>query len=267
MSWPDARGGPARFVAVERRVRPCARLFFFPHAGGGPSAGSVLRDLLPPHIEPWVVSLPGRQGRQDEPPATDLDSVVADLAGALAGFEDLPHALFGYCAGALPALLVARESRPARLFVGSFAAPDVASIPRRLHLLPHDAFWTAVLDQGGIPPQLARHEELRAVFEPVLRQDFALYAGYRHRAAQPMDVPVTVLVGRDDPHLGRGAVLGWRRQSRYPLDLSELAAGHWLLEAGAGELVATIADRMRADLMRADLDRGRHRAIASRAGT
>src|SRR5947208_6667549 len=75
MSWPDARGGPARFVAVERRVRPCARLFFFPHAGGGPSAGSVLRDLLPPHIEPWVVSLPGRQGRQDEPPATDLDSV------------------------------------------------------------------------------------------------------------------------------------------------------------------------------------------------
>ena len=57
-------------------------------------------------------------------------------------------------------------------------------------------------------------------------------------------------------------MLGWRRQSRYPLDLSELAAGHWLLEAGAGELVATIADRMGADL-----DHGRQRAIASRTGT
>src|SRR5689334_3839541 len=214
MPWPDGSARSAGFVAVERRERPRARLFFFPHAGGGPSAGSVLRDLLPPDLEPWVVSLPGRQGRQDDRPATDLDEVVTDLVGALAGLADRPYALFGYCAGALPALLVARRCRPARLFVGSFAAPDIAPIPRRLHLLPHTAFWTAVLEQGGIPPQLARHEELRPVFEPVLRQDFALYAGYEHQAAAPMDTPITVIAGRDDPYLGRGVLLGWRRQTR-----------------------------------------------------
>jgi surfactin synthase thioesterase subunit len=253
MSWPDdvgrgPRGGRAAFVAVQRRERPRARLFFFPHAGGGPSAGSILRDLLPPDLEPWVVSLPGRQGRQDDRAATDLGEVVADLAGALVELDDLPYALFGYCAGALPALLVARRCRPARLFVGSFAAPDIAPIPRRLHLLPHHAFWAAVLEQGGIPPQLARHVELRPVFEPVLRQDFELYAGYRHRTAEPMDVPITVFVGRHDPHLGRGALLGWRRQSGHPLDLCELSGEHWLLDANAPELVKTIADRMLADL-------------------
>jgi len=265
MSWPDdvapgPRDGRAGFVAVERRDRPRARLFFFPHAGGGPSAGSILRDLLPPALEPWVVSLPGRQGRQEDPAVTDLGEVVADLAGALVGLDDLPYALFGYCAGALPALLLARRSGPARLFVGSFAAPDIAPIPRRLHLLPHDAFWTAVLELGGIPPQLARHGELRPVFEPVLRQDFELYAGYRHRAAEPMDVPITVLAGRDDPHLGRGALLGWRRQTSHPLDLCELAGEHWLLDASARDLVATVADRMLTDL-------DRHPATPVRAGT
>jgi surfactin synthase thioesterase subunit len=268
MRWPDdvapgprdgRPGSLAGLVAVEPRERPRARLFFFPHAGGGPSAGSILRDLLPPYVEPWVVSLPGRQGRQDEAAATDLGEVVADLAGALDRLDDLPYALFGYCAGALAALLVARRCRPGRLFVGSFAAPDIAHIPRRVHLLPHDAFWTAVLGQGGIPPQLARHEELRPVFEPVLRQDFALYAGYRHRAAEPMDVPITVLAGRDDPHLGSGALLGWRRQTRHPLDLCRLPGGHWLLDANAGELVAAIADRMLADLRRRP-------AMPSRAG-
>ena len=206
-----------------------------------------------------MVSLPGRQGRQEDPAVTDLGGVVADLAGALVGLDDLPYALFGYCAGALPALLVARECRPARLFVGSFAAPDIAPIPRRLHLLPHNAFWAAVLEQGGFPPQLARHVDLRPVFEPVLRQDFELYAGYRHRAAGPMDVPITVFAGRDDPHLGRGALLGWRRQSRHPLDLCELPGEHWLLDATAPDLVATIADRMLADL-------DRHPALAARAG-
>ncbi|GIH19615.1 thioesterase II family protein [Rugosimonospora africana] len=232
------------FVPVDRRATARVRLFVFPHAGAGPAAAAALRDLLPPEIEPWVVNLPGRHTRQAEPARTDIGPLSVELAEAIRDHDDLPHALFGYCGGALLAYLVAGHHTPQRLFVGSFAAPDVALIPRRMHLVPDPAFWNLVLEEGGIPPQLARHDELRAVFEPPLRADFTLYAGYRHRPAQPLATAITVLYGRDDQHLSRGSVLGWRRHSRQPLDLCELTTGHWLLDQAADQVAGAIAGRL-----------------------
>ena len=139
------------------------------------------------------------------------------------------RAYFGYCGGALLAYLLARAEPPDHLLVGSFAAPDVALVPRRLHRLTHEDFWDVVLAQGGVPPELAG-SELRDVFEDALRADFELYAGYFHIAAEPLDVPITVLAGRADTGLGLGALLGWRRQSTRPVELCRLDTGHWMVD-------------------------------------
>ncbi|WP_320068797.1 thioesterase II family protein [Micromonospora sp. RTGN7] len=234
------------FLRLERRDRARARLVVFPHAGGGPGALADLAAHLPDDIEPWALNLPGRQARLHEAPRTDVERLIADIAGDLA---DIPgyRAYFGYCGGALLAYLAARAATPDRLFVGSFAAPDVAPLPRRLHQLPEDMFWDAVLDQGGVPPELA-NPDLRPVFEAALRADFALYAAYYHRRTAPLETPVTVLYGRDDDQLTRGGLLGWRRHSTSRPELCELEAGHWLVAEDPAGVAARLAARIHDDV-------------------
>jgi surfactin synthase thioesterase subunit len=237
-------GGTTRagwFVCVAPREHTRSRLFVFPHAGGGPGAVGELAALLPPDVEPWALNLPGRQARLAEQPRTDLAPLVAELAADLADARDgVPQVLFGYCGGALLAYLTARTCPPERLVVGSSAAPDVARVPRRLHLLAADDFWDMVLDQGGVPADLAR-PDLRPLFEPTLRADFALYAAYHHEAVPPLDVPITVLYGRADDGLRRGGLLGWRRHTTAGARLCEVDAGHWLVDEAPAAVALALA--------------------------
>ena len=234
------------FLRVEPRPESVTRLYAFPHGGAGPAAFATLAAQLPPEIELWALNLPGRHARRDEPARTDLEQLVEEIAADLA---DPPgdYALFGYCGGALLAYLAARRCRPQHLFVASFAAPDIAIVPRRLHLMPDDLFWNAVLEQGGVPPELA-HPDLRPVFEPAIRADFALYAGHRRQRFAPLDLPITVLYGRDDADLNLGGLLGWRRHtSAARPELRGFAAGHWLIDEHPAGVAACLAEGLGID--------------------
>lgn len=217
------------------------RVVTFPHAGGGPASLATLAPLFPPPVQPWAVNLPGRQARLAEDPRTDLTGLVDDLAAALETVPR-PFALFGYCSGALLAYLVARRVPPAHLIVGSFAAPDVALVPRRLHALPSHLFWDRLVAAGGIPADLAAHTDLYPVLEPALRADFTMLAGYRHAPCAPVDAPVTVLYGRHDRSLPHGGLLGWRRHSTRRPTLREIDASHWLVDDAPAEVAAVIAE-------------------------
>ncbi|GIJ56363.1 thioesterase II family protein [Virgisporangium aurantiacum] len=236
------------YVPLRKDGAGDVRVVAFPHAGGGPASLATLAPMFPPHVEPWAVNLPGRQARLAEDPRTDLDGLVDDLAAALAAVPR-PYALFGYCSGALLAYLVARHAAavPARLVVGSFAAPDVAVVPRRLHALPSALFWDRLVAAGGIPAELAGHTDLYPALEPALRADFAMLAGYRHAPAAPVDAPVTVLYGRHDRSLTRGALLGWRRHTTTRPALRELNASHWLVDDAPAEVVRVIAEEIGCD--------------------
>jgi surfactin synthase thioesterase subunit len=234
------------FVCLEPRTEPSARIYVFPHAGAGPAALAALAAELPNSIELWALNLPGRQARLEEAPRTELEPLIGEITADLAEASGY-YALFGYCGGGLLAYLAARRSTPKRLFVGSFAAPDLALVPRRLHTLPGEMFWQLVLDLGGVPPELAARAELRPVFEAALRADFALYAGYYHHRAEPLDVPVTVLYGRDDTGLAMGALLGWRRETTVRPDLCPVPGGHWLVDEDPAGVAACLAERILTD--------------------
>ncbi|MER6508760.1 alpha/beta fold hydrolase [Nonomuraea sp. NPDC001636] len=223
-------------------------LVAFPHAGGGPASLGELAGHFPPEVGLWSVNLPGRQARLAEEPRTDLEGLVDDLARDLAGWRE-PYTLFGYCSGALLAFLVCRRvvelgGRPERLVVGSFAAPDVTLLLRRLPSLPSWLFWEQLIELGGVPPELADREALWPVLEPALRADFGLLAGYHHRPGPPLPVPISVLYGARDASLTRGGLLGWRRQSVHRPALKELDSTHWLAEETPDALAAAIVEEM-----------------------
>ncbi|MEU4537569.1 thioesterase domain-containing protein [Streptosporangium sp. NPDC023825] len=262
------------FVPVGERPGGRIRLYTFPNAGSGPASLTGLAERFPDEVDVWSVNLPGRQARLAEPPVEDLDKLVDDLARDLLATAREPYALFGYCSGALLAYLVCRrlvELAPAsgaigtglpadlagpvpspesggrwpeRLLVGSFAAPDVTLLLRRLPSLPSWLFWDQLIELGGVPAEVAEREVLRPILEPALRADFGMLARYRHRQGPPLPVPVTVLYGSRDGSMSRGGLLGWRRQSVARPSMRELDASHWLAEETPGLLATVIAEEI-----------------------
>ncbi|WP_440082048.1 thioesterase II family protein [Streptosporangium sp. LJ11] len=249
------------FVPVGERPGGRIRLYTFPNAGSGPASLTDLAERFPDEVGVWSVNLPGRQARLAEPPVEDLDKLVDDLARDLLANTREPYALFGYCSGALLAYLVCRRlvelapdgpglpagsagRWPERLLVGSFAAPDVTLLLRRLPSLPSWLFWDQLIELGGVPAEVAEREVLRPILEPALRADFGMLARYRHRQGPPLPVPVTVLYGSRDGSMSRGGLLGWRRQSVARPSMRELDASHWLAEETPDLLATVIAEEI-----------------------
>jgi surfactin synthase thioesterase subunit len=247
-STSPRRGAGRWFVPLDRRGATSLRLFAFPHAGGGCASFGACARLLPPGVELWALNLPGRQARFREPLRTELGPLVDELAAQIEPYLVGPYALFGYCSGAVNAFLVARRLRargappPVRLVVASHPAPDVPMPPglAAFTRLPSDEFWEQVQAHGGMQAELLAVEGYRELLEPALRADFGLLAQFRYVPEPPLDVPITVVGGRDGwPPLDQ--LEGWLRQTTGEFEL--LLAAHRRLLEDAPERLAEVLGR------------------------
>lgn len=233
------------FVPLSDPVAARAHVYALPQAGAGCATFAECADLLAPDVTVWGLNLPGRAARFAEPPRTELAPLLDDLGGA-AGLRK-PWVLFGYCSGALLAFLLARLLRaagrpPEALVVASYPAPDLARPPRDLHTLPPEEFWREILDYGGVPERVAAQPDFREIFEGALRADYELLAGHTHVDDEPLDVPLTVLVGERDPVLRPADVTAWRHHTTGPCRIRTLPGGHWLLADAPRQLADTLRE-------------------------
>jgi surfactin synthase thioesterase subunit len=241
------------FVATAPRPSASVRMVAFPPAGGGCSAFAQQARTLPPWLEMLTLNMPGRQARYSEPLRTDLAPLIQELTGACSDI-DSPYLMFGYCSGALLAYLVARALKhdgarlPERLVVGSLSPPHLVSTPI-LANMSSDKLWEVLTTYQAVPPEMAAEPEFRELAEPVLRADFALIEGDHRDLAEPLPVPVTVLVGARDETLTPEAVSSWAQYTTEPLRVTHIQSGHWFMEedpaAGIAALVAE-AEQLRA---------------------
>ncbi len=229
------------FVPLHDVRGATAHVYGFPQAGGGCATFAGLADALAPRVALWALNLPGRQARFGETARTELapllDDLAADLAGRPAG------TLFGYCSGALLAYLLAQRREPAALralVVASYPAPDRARPPQDLHTRDSDEFWQEILSYRGVPPLLAAQPDFRPIFEPALRADYALLAGYRYAEAPPLRAPITVLYGAADPVLDPRDVAAWGAHTTRACRTVAVPGDHWLLEADPAPLAEAI---------------------------
>ncbi|MFE8944797.1 thioesterase II family protein [Streptomyces sp. NPDC007856] len=231
------------------------RVFGFPHAGAGcAQLVPLARELAGHGLALWSANLPGRQARLAERPRTDLAELAGELADALADLLDgRPYGLFGYCGGALAAFEVTRILAdrqlplPRWLFIASFEAPDIARRPYRLPTMPSSALWSHLAEEGGVSGEVATDERLRRLAEPAVRGDFTWLGHYRYQPGPALPVRIVVLHGRHDTTTPRGALLGWRRHSTFPVQLRPFDAGHWLLEDTCPGVAQAIAEGFPAD--------------------
>lgn len=208
---------------------PDARLLCFPFAGAGASAFSAWPAAVG-GAEVVPVQFPGRENRLGHPHYGTYENLADSLLAPLEPLLDRPYALFGHCAGALPAyetvLRIAERGLrgPDRLFVSGQPAPHDASRDRML-----------TMDEPGLRAELEGFLRGRGI-DPrpdmidmgmlVLGRDHAAAAAYRRTRPVKVGCPVVVLHWRDDPDVRPADLDGWRRYAD-SVEFRELDGGHY----------------------------------------
>jgi len=240
------------FLARPAPDRQPARVFCFAHAGGNPrnflnwqpalTADAQLIAVTPPHP-------PG--GRL--PLADYIDG--ATLAIRQAAAEDArPIYLFGHSLGGLVAFEVCRRLRDepalAHLVVSALAAPRLLPSPRVLELagLKGQEFADALVFFGGLPAEVLADRDLLEVLLPGVQADFVLAAEYRYRPDSPLDIGVTIVTGKADPHIGPAQAWPWRDEFSEPPDLRWVPGGHFYFEDDPSLITDVLREVVRADL-------------------
>lgn len=237
-------------LGVERVALLC-----FPHAGAGPSAFRewVRRPSDVLDVRPLAVA--GREKRFGEPLPVSVEEAVDDLLSQVAGHDRV--AMFGHSLGAALAFEAARRlvgpdgTRVLRLFVSG--SPSVAR-PRGevISTLDDDGFVAGLERLTGYAHPALAHPAMREVLLPVVRSDVRMHESYR-AAAEPLDVPITVLRGESD-HLVSGAdAAGWRDLAAGECEVVEAPGGHMYLVDHWPSLLDIVERRLLADLRSIDV--------------
>jgi surfactin synthase thioesterase subunit len=225
------------------------RLYCFPHSGA--AAGEYMRWTgRLPGVEVLGVQAPGRGSRLDEAPYTSMDRLVDALVSE-AEFE-APFAFFGHSLGALTAYETTRALRergraqPVALFVSAMGAPHLQPHEPPTHHLDDELFLRTVEAAGPLPAVVREDPELRDIVLRSLRGDAGVLDTYRHTPGRPLDLPVILLGGAEDPETE--LLQSWARYSTCPPRTHVLPGDHFYLREHSEELLGIILDTVRPHL-------------------
>jgi medium-chain acyl-[acyl-carrier-protein] hydrolase len=233
------------------------RLFCFPYAGGGAGVFRRWAAQLPAGIELCAVQLPGREGRLRERAFDRMTHLVSALAAALRSDLDRPFAFFGHSLGALVAFELARRLRregrsgPVHLFASGRRAPQLGTIGPPRHDLPEAQFREALRHLGGTPREVLDNDELMDLLSPTVRADFAVAETYRYEPGAPLDCPITVLGGQEDPNNPPDRLHAWAEHTHADFRVRMAPGGHFFLHSATARVLEVVAGEL-APLLPAD---------------
>lgn len=225
------------------------RLFCFPFAGGGASTYSPWVNLLAPEIEVYPVQLPGRENRFKEPAVRRFDELIPKVLQALQPYLNVPYAFFGHSMGALVSFELTRQLRqqgerlPEHLFLSAYRSPETTP-DEPLHALSEPALIQKLLELEGTSPELLANKELRQLFLPLLRADFAVCESYQFQAQEPLACPITVLGGQQDKRVQRPALDTWRHQTSQHFAIHLLPGNHLFIRSAQAAVLHIIAQTL-----------------------
>jgi surfactin synthase thioesterase subunit len=213
-----------------------ARIFAFPHAGGGASAFTRLRAALAAHdVELCPLQPAGRENRWGDAPSESVEAMALEFADAIGGLPSLPFALLGHSFGGLVAyatasVLQARGHVASHFIASGSAAPQTER--EAIDHLDKAAFRQKMLGLGGIPDLILQDEDLYAMFEAGIRHDMRLGSAAAARSSGfVLSCPVTVYCGSEDRAASPASAGAWQKVASRPIGLRVFEGGHFFLYA------------------------------------
>jgi medium-chain acyl-[acyl-carrier-protein] hydrolase len=249
-SQAEEEGQCQALVRWEPVAEPRMRLFCLPHAGGGSGTYLHWAQRLAPDIEVIAIRLPGRESRLGEPPLRTISDIVAALLTDIPPWLDRPHAWFGHSFGALIAYETCRALRraqlpgPARLLASSRRAPHLPPLTQPVHRAPVHEFVQRLRDLNGTPLRILEDQEAMASLLPILRADFAAVETYTYQPAPPLDCPISVYGGQDDPSVTIAGLQAWKEHTSASCSVRVFPGGHFFLHSASETVLSLIATEL-----------------------
>lgn len=236
------------FICPQAKPGAPGRLFFFPHAGGGPAAFSAWCAALPDSIEGWIVHYPGRGSRFNEPLIEEVLELAEGLARAIEPLLEKSFSFFGHSLGGLIAFELARLLRrknlhPDLLFISACAAPHLPRVHPPIHHLPAAEFLSELKSMNGVPAQLLQNDEAMRLLLPILRADFRAFENYVHAADEPLSCPIVAFGSLDDPRMSREYIEGWSLHTTAIFKSFFFPGKHFFIHEAKDPILAMLAAR------------------------
>ncbi|MGW2376454.1 thioesterase II family protein [Kitasatospora sp. NPDC001683] len=241
------------FVSRPTSSRAPYLVYCFPHAGGNARSFLSWQQHLAADAELVGVCAPGRGLRLDEPSPAGIAELAEGAARAIAAAADRPFLLFGHSFGAVLAFETARRLRELpllrHLVASGCAAPRLlpSERVRQTAKLRGQEFTEAVAFFGGLPPEVLAEPELQDLLLPGLRADFHLVSGYRYQPGEPLPIGISLVNGREDPHVGPAELRHWEHESVLPLRYHWADGGHFYFGPDPAPAVDLLRSLIRAD--------------------
>lgn len=188
---------------------------------------------------------PGRGRRIREPLIRDLHMMAKDIFDQIRSALQEPYAIYGHSMGAMLAYLVTRQvlaaglPPPRQLFLSGCGAPCSKLNQPGRHKLPKEAFWQALRELGGSPPEILEDEELQHFFEPILRADFEAIEKYCYQEVAPFDIPIIAMIGYEE-FVTREEVALWQMETTAPVEVVTFPGNHFFIFDRAYEIARLI---------------------------
>lgn len=247
---PNAAAETPWFLCFNSQSRGQMRLFGFPHAAGSPALFSRWPGLLPPEVQVWGASLPGRGNRLREPPCERLSALVEGMGQAIVPLLDRPFAFYGHSMGTLVGFELARWLRrrghpqPAHLFASSRAAPHLPYRRKPLHQLPEAELLEELGRFNGTPKAILDNRELMQLLLPAIRADFAVLETYEYAPEPPFKFPITVFGSFEDSEITPDDLGAWREHTERNFVVRMLPGDHFFIETAQASLLALVRQEL-----------------------
>jgi medium-chain acyl-[acyl-carrier-protein] hydrolase len=202
-------------------------------------------------VEICPIHLPGRATRIAEQPLTSITAIIEALIPSLLPRLDRPFAFFGHSMGALISFELAHLLRrehglsPVHLFLSGRRAPHIPGSDEPGFDLPRDEFLSLLRELKGTPEELLANAELFDLLLPMIRADFKAVQTYRHRATEPLQMPVTVFGGLEDTGTTAPQLQEWRTYTKGGFSLWMLPGDHFFVISHRRDLLQLLSGQLR----------------------
>ena len=238
-----ARSSADSWIVARPRPNASLKLLCLPYAGGNASVFRSWAVDLPADIEVSALQLPGRAGRIAMPLFTRLPPLIDDIGPDTADAIDRPFVLFGHSLGAVLAFELARWLRrrhwlqPLHLFVAGRRAPQTPDDVPPNYCKTDEGLIASLREMNGTPPEVLDNTELLELMLPTIRADFEVVETYEYVDVAPLDCPITVFEGADDPETHAHDLDDWRVQTRGRCSRHVVPGHHFFINTHTRDLL------------------------------